>query len=111
MMTYFLEAAIVLSLIFEYRKRNKTHIRTIAGLKEGIFPKDPVLQKDLLGIILLSIVSVLFIGFLVYLTFFFPITITPILLAAPYGIAVTMVLLGRRDLLLYRQQQQRKEAL
>ena len=109
MMTYFLEAATVLSLIYEYRKRNKTHIRTIAGLKEGIIPEDPVHQKDLLGIILLSIVTVLFIGFLVYLTFFFPITIPPILLAAPYGIAVTMVLLGRRDLLLFQQQHKEKQ--
>ena len=109
MMTYFLEAAIVLSLIYEYRKRKNAHLRTIAGLKEGNIHEDPVLQKDLLGIILLSLVTVLFIGFLVYLTFFFPITITPILLAAPYGIAVTMVLLGRRDLLLYRQQQRQKE--
>ena len=109
MMTYFLEAATVLSLIYEYRKRNKTHIRTIAGLKERIIPEDPVHQKDLVGIILLSLVTVLFIGFLIYLTFFFPITIPPLLLAAPYGIAVTMVLLGRRDLLLYRQQQRQKE--
>ena len=109
MMTYFLEAAIVLSLIYEYRKRNKTHIRTIAGLKEGNIHEDPVLPKDLAGIVLLSLVTALFIGFLVYLTFFFPITITPILLAAPYGIAVTMVLLGRRDLLLYRQQQKEKQ--
>jgi hypothetical protein len=109
MMTYFLEAAIVLSLIFEYHKRKKAHIRTIAGLKEGIVPEDPVIHKDLLGIILLSLVTVLFIGFLVYLTFFFPITIPPLLLAAPYGIAVTMLLLGRRDLLLYQQQRQQKE--
>jgi hypothetical protein len=54
MMTYFLEAAIVLSLIYEYHKRKKAHIRTIAGLKEGIVPEDPVIHKDLLGIILLS---------------------------------------------------------
>ncbi len=109
MLTYFLEAAIVLSLIYEYRKRKKAHILAIAGLKEGIFPKDPVLQKDLVGIILVSIVTVLFVGFLVYITFFFPITIPSLLLAAPYGIAVTMLLLGRRDLLLYRQQQRQKE--
>ncbi|MFZ4622419.1 MAG: hypothetical protein ACOYNS_17785 [Bacteroidota bacterium] len=108
MQTYLIEAAVVLSLIYEYRKRKKAHILTIAGLKEGIMPEDPVIHKDLLGIILVSTVTILFIGFLVYITFFFPITVHPLLLAAPYGIAVSMLMLGRRDLLLYRQQQKEK---
>ncbi len=109
MQTYLLEAAVVLSLIYEYHKRKKAHIRIIAGLKEGFMPKDTVIQKDLLGILLVSIVSVLFIGFLVYITFFFPLTVHPVLLAAPYGIAVTMLMLGRRDILLYRQQRKEKQ--
>jgi hypothetical protein len=105
--SYLLEAAIVLSFIYEYHKRKKVHLRNIADLKRGILPEDPVLKKDLLGIILLSFVTVLYFGFLVYATFFFPMKIHPLFFAAPYGIAVTMAILGRRDYLLY--QQQRKE--
>ncbi len=107
MQNHVLEIMLIVSLVYEYHKRNQRHLQIIADLKNGIVRPDPIITKELFGIILISFVTVLYLGFLTYLAFFFPMKIHPLLLIAPVGIGCSLIVLGRRDILLY--QQQRKE--
>ncbi len=102
--TYFFDIWIVVLLVWEYYKREKSHKMIIENLKNGTLPELSNNQKGLLGIILISAISVIFFGFLIYITLFFPIKIHPLFLISPFGIGITIMLLWRRDLLLYRKQ-------
>lgn len=99
--TIFLSAVLIISLVYEYFKREKAHKLTIENLKDGILPTPIGSQKDLAGIILLCVVGIVYFAFLLYLIFYLPIKIQPLLLIAPIGIGVSLALLLRRDINIY----------
>jgi len=104
MRNYIFDIWIIALIVWQYYKREKSHKATIENLKNGIIPEPSNNRKDLLGIILIFIIAIIFFGFLIFLTFYFPIRIYPLLLMLPYGIGITIILLWRRDFLLYRKQ-------
>lgn len=93
---------IIGALIYEYFRREKEQKRVIANLKQGIYPTPVSLQKDMIGIVFIGIIVLSFIGFLIFLTFFFPMKIDIPYLVVPYGIAVILMLIVRRDIIIYK---------
>ena len=96
------DVLIVGALIYEYFKREREHKSVIANLKEGIYPDNTVLHKDLIGIVLMGIVTMAFIGFLLFLTFFFPMKIHFPFLLLPYGICGILIFIIKRDISIYK---------
>lgn len=94
---------LILSLLYEYRKREELHKKNIENLKNNIVLQPATQRKDLFGIILIGFTGFFFMGFLVFLAFFFPIRVPRVLLLSPLGIGVTIIMLVRRDIALYKK--------
>lgn len=99
---------------YEYYRREQRHTMVIHSLKQGSIPKVDIQPESPLAAILTGLFTVLIIAFVLFLTYFIVIPgkikirppysfIPPMFLLSPYGIAVMLILITRRNLLRWKE--------
>ncbi|MCK9407570.1 MAG: hypothetical protein WCX28_00070 [Bacteriovoracaceae bacterium] len=99
------------TLGYEYYRREKRHALLIANLKENTLPDVAIQRESPSGIVLTIVFTVLYLGFILFLLYFFfiigklklPVYAPPFILFFPIGIGVMLVLIVRRNMLATRE--------
>ena len=96
-------------LFKDYKKREFEHKKVIENLKIGIYPEQKAVTATILNIIITAFIVILFFCFLFYVMFYVRIHIHPLFYISPLGIAITLILLLRRDIIVYKTQEGKKK--
>lgn len=106
-MDLIIAAGAVIVTVHEYRRREARHHAAIAALKEGIVLPSASAERSTAGLLLTGIVALAYLGFMVWLMFFFPIHVAWYLFLPPLSILPALAGILLRDLAVIRSQ--RKE--
>lgn len=102
---------VAFSFGYEYYRRMKRHQLVIESLKQGTLPEVTIQKEAMPGMTLVILFAVLFIGFLLFLSYFLLFSgkmaklstiYSMLILIPPYGIGLTLVLIVRRNYLAIR---------
>jgi hypothetical protein len=114
-------AAFLMALFgYEYYRREQRHTMVIGSLKQGSIPKVDIQPESGLGALITGFFTLIVIAFVLFLTYFFIFSgkmkihypyflLPPVFLMSPYGIAVMLILITRRNLLRWKEKKSLNE--
>jgi hypothetical protein len=96
---------VLLSVGYEYYRREKRHRLMIESLKGGILPEVDIQQETIFGLSITLLFTILYIGFMAFLAYFFFFSLrlrgalwfSTLFLIPWFGIGVTLVLITIRN--------------
>lgn len=114
------EIIVLLSVGYEYYRREKRHRMVIESLKSGNLPEVEIQRETVFGLSVTLVLTILYLCFMAFLMYFFFLSgklqiaswIPALFLIPWFGIGVTLVLINIRNLKIRRKKyESKKEAI